>query len=42
MDNKKNDIYYVEKMLKDMKFIIANTEDIPSICKRLDALLCLS
>ena len=28
MDNIKNDAYYVNKMLKDIKFIMANTEGI--------------
>lgn len=28
MDNTKNDAYYIKKMLKDIKFIMANTEGI--------------
>lgn len=28
MDNKKDDIYYLKKMLTDIQFIIANTEKI--------------
>ena len=40
MDNKKNDIYYVEKMLKDMKFIMANTEGITPEGLRENEVLC--
>lgn len=40
MDNIKNDAYYIKKMLKDIKFIMENTEDISLVELEANEVLC--
>ena len=40
MDNTKDDIYYLEKMLKDIRFIISKTEGITVSQLKSDEVLC--
>lgn len=40
MDNVKTDAYYLEKMLKDVKFILANTENLTRKDLEINEILC--